>query len=231
MTPGRDQTPATIEDGEPRHLVVAESQDRASAIIIDTIPPERREDYLRWVRGITRAAEAFGGYLGTNVFPPLQDDQQSWVTLIHYQSHDALEAWLRSDARAGWVDQFRESFGDFALHEVRGGLTPWFAQAKLPGWKMVLTVLLGLFPTVMLITVAISPRLNALPFAISMLVGNALSVTALQWGLMPLWNRVLGFWLKPAGTISRRSNLAGIAVVVAAIVGMLVLFIALGLHA
>jgi antibiotic biosynthesis monooxygenase (ABM) superfamily enzyme len=227
----RDHSAVSIEDCKPGRMVVADSAERASAVIIESIPPERREEYLRWVRGITRAAESFSGYLGTNVFPPLQNDQRDWVTLIHYQSHDALEAWLRSDVRAGWVDQFRQDFGDFSLHEIRGGLTPWFAEKKLPGWKMMLTVLLGLFPTVMLITVGISPRLHALPFAISMLVGNALSVSALQWGLMPLWNRLLAFWLKPTELISRGSNLAGTVGVIGAIAGMLALFIALGLHA
>jgi uncharacterized protein len=231
MMSGRDHPPMTSEDCEPKRMVVADSQERASAIIIESIPPERKEEYLRWVRGITRAAESFSGYLETNVFPPLRDDQREWVTLIHFRSHDDLEAWLRSDVRAGWVDRFRESFGDFSLHQVRGGFTPLFPQKTLPGWKMALTVLLGLFPIVMLITVAIMPRLDALPFSTRMLVGNVLSVSILQWALMPLWNRLLGFWLKPPGLISRRSDLAGSLGVVGAIVAMLVLFLALGLHA
>src|SRR4051794_16002778 len=186
---GHGLAPTTIEECEPKHLVMASSRERASAIIIESIPPERREDYLRWVRGITRAAESFPGFLETNVFPPLQDDRREWVTLIHFRTHDELQGWLGSDARAAWVDRFREMFGEFTLHEVQGGLTPWFAGGgKLPGWKMVLTVLLGLFPTVMLITFLIMPLMGGLPFAFKMLVGNVLSVSVLQWALMPLWN-------------------------------------------
>jgi len=230
MMAKREASAVTIEQTEPRRMVIANQNELASAIISESIPPERREDYLRWIRGINRAAESFRGYRETNVFPPLRSDERGWVTIIQFQTHADLDHWLSSDVRAGWVDQFRKEFGDFALHRVQGGLTPWFAQQRLPGWKMVLTVLLGLYPTVMLITLGIMPRMGALPFALTMLIGNILSVAALQWILMPQWNRMLGFWLQPAALIDRRSNLVGTLVVVGAILGMLILFVALGLH-
>ncbi len=118
-----------------------------------------------------------------------------------------------------------------ALDQVRGGLTAWFGPKDLPGWKMVLTVLLGLFPTVMLITVAILPWLRSLPFPLALLVGNVLSVSMLQWVLMPRWNRWLGFWLQPTEQISPRDNLKGTVLIVGAIGAMLLFFWALGLRA
>ena len=124
--------------------------------------------------------------------------------------------------------RFRKDFGDFALHRVQGGLTPWFSQQRLPGWKMVLTVLLGLYPTVMLITLVIVPRLGVLPFSLTMLIGNVISVVALQWLLMPPLNRILDFWLKPAVLIGGRGNLVGTLGVLGAILGLLALFLAAG---
>ncbi|MFI5457602.1 MAG: hypothetical protein ACHRXM_19340 [Isosphaerales bacterium] len=82
----------------------------------------------------------------------------------------------------------------------------------------------------MLITRVILPRLGVLPFALTMLIGNILSISALQWLLMPQWNRILAFWLQPAALIDRRSNFVGTLVVLGAILGMLVVFLALGLH-
>jgi hypothetical protein len=49
----------------------------------------------------------------------------------------------------------------------------------------------------------------------------------LQWILMPRWNRLLAFWLKPAAMIDRRNNFLGTLGVTGAILGMLGLFLAL----
>jgi antibiotic biosynthesis monooxygenase (ABM) superfamily enzyme len=212
-------------------MVIADQAEMASAIVVDTIPPGRREDYLRWPGGINRAVESFAGYRETSVFPPLRPGGQEWITIAHFQTRADLERWLDSDVRAEWVEAFRREFGDFTLLPVQGGLTSWFAQQRLPGWKMVLTVLLGLYPTVMVIALAIMPRLSGLPFALTMLIGNVLSVSALQWMLMPRLNRILGFWLKPAALIERRNHIIGTLGVLGAILGMLVLFLAFGTNA
>jgi antibiotic biosynthesis monooxygenase (ABM) superfamily enzyme len=227
MTPRRID-PSTTEDLPPRRMVIAEPTEMASAIVVDSIPPGRREDYLRWLGGINRAAESFAGYRETSVFPPLQPDGQEWITIVHFQTRADMQYWLESDVRARWVEEFRRDFGDFTLVAVQGGLNSWFAQQCLPGWKMVLTVLLALYPTVMVIAIAIMPRLSGLPFALTMLVGNVLSVSALQWVLMPRLNRILDFWLKPAALIERRYQIIGTLGVLGAILGLLGLFLAFG---
>ena len=68
---------------------------------------------------------------------------------------------------------------------------------------MALTVLLGLYPTVMLLTLAIGPSLAPLGMAGSMLMSNVLSVSILQWAVMPMLQRILGPWLT-AGAESGR---------------------------
>jgi uncharacterized protein len=227
MIPQRADPSVATEENKPRRMMIADQDDMASAIITESIPPERREEYLRWLGGINRAAESFPGYRETMVFPPLRPDGREWITIIHFQGRADLENWLDSDVRAGWVERFHEDFGDFTLHSVQGGLTSWFVGQRVPGWKMVLTVLLALYPTVMLITLLIMPRLGGLPFALSMLIGNILSVSALQWILMPRLNRILGFWLKPAALIERRSHLVGTLAVLGAILGMLLMFLSI----
>jgi uncharacterized protein len=209
-------------------MLVAGEAEMASAIITESIPPERRDDSLRWVRGITRAAESVPGYRETNVLPPLEADGRDWITIIHFQTRSELEAWIDSEVRAQWVERFHREFSDFTLHQVQGGLSSWFSQQRLPGWKMALTVLLALYPTVMLISLVIMPWLGRLPLAASMLIGNMISVSALQGILMPRLNRRLAFWLKPAALIDRRSNLLGVLFVVGTILFTLVLFIVLG---
>ena len=50
---------------------------------------------------------------------------------------------------------------------------------------MALTVLLALFPTVMVLTILVGPLTSPLGLAVSMLVGNAMSISILQWVPMP----------------------------------------------
>ena len=135
MTNGPAESTLASGVGQPRRMVIAGEADLASAIITESIPPERRDDYLRWVRGISRAAESFQGYRETNVFPPLQADGREWITIIHFQTRADLESWLGSDVRAEWVERFRREFGDFALHQVQGGSPPGSASSACPGGR------------------------------------------------------------------------------------------------
>jgi antibiotic biosynthesis monooxygenase (ABM) superfamily enzyme len=107
-----------VEALQPRRMVIAKQDELASAIITDSIAPERKDEYLQWVRGINRAAESFEGYRETNVFPPLRPEGREWITIIHFQTRPDLENWLSSPVRGEWVDRFRRDFGDFAIHRI-----------------------------------------------------------------------------------------------------------------
>ena len=86
-------------------------------------------------------------------------------------------------------------------HQLSSGFDSWFIksnQSQVPAdWKIGLTVVLGLYPIVMLITDFISPLLSWMPFTASMLVGNIISVAVLQWCVMIWLNRSLSRWLMP----------------------------------
>jgi uncharacterized protein len=230
MTLIRNDRGVLSSDISPERMVIARPDERASAIITESIPPERRDEYLRWVRAVNQAAESFRGYRGTNVFPPSGEEGREWVTIIQFNTRADLDLWLTSDVRAGFVNEFRREFGEFGLHQIRGGLSPWFAQQQVPDWKMALTVLLGVYPTVMLVSLFISPRLGFLPLAFTVLLTNALVVSALQWILMPGCNRLLAFWLKPTTQMDRRSDLVGSLAVIGLILASLGLFLAWEWH-
>jgi hypothetical protein len=101
------------------------------------------------------------------------------VVVLHFDTAAALRGWLDSPERAGWVARLRDEVGEFRLRTLPGGFGPWFADPPAP-WKVALTVLLGLYPTVMLLTLFVGPHTSRLGLALSMLVGNALSVALLQ---------------------------------------------------
>lgn len=197
---------------------------RASAVVSQRVPAGREDWFLAWQRGISAAAEAFDGFRGTDVYPPPAGQGEEWITVIHFEESAQLEAWLASPVRAEWVARLRERIGDFELKEFSRGFGPWFAclrdetgTSAPPGWKMALIVLLGLYPTVMVLSLFPGPFLSPLGLAVSMVIGNAMSIAILQWGVMPLLNAGFAWWLTVGGPAHRRGTLAGLA----AIVGLL----------
>ncbi len=214
-------------------LEILTPEDRSTAVVVQTVPLERSNDFIEWQRCITTGASQFPGYKYTEVYRPAAGSDDEWVTVVHFESNQSLEAWIQSPARQKWVDDFKKSFGDFTLKRM-GGFDAWFSGAgknadqKVPGWKMVLTVVFALYPTVMLLSYFLTPFLKFLPFSGQMLVGNFASVCFLQWVGMPVLTGCLSFWLRPSGSMSPVVNLAGLAGIVAGISLLLWVFIRLG---
>ena len=182
---------------------------RASAVVVQRVPAAAVEGFLEWQRDADRAAEGFAGYCGTDVFPPADGRGGEWVVLIHFEDEESLARWLESPERARRVEELRAKVGDFDLKTLRGGFGAWFVGQDRPrpaapaSWKMAMTVLLGLFPTVMLLTILVGPLTSPLGLAASMLIGNALSVSILQWVVMPALTKWLDPWLRGGKTVCR----------------------------
>ncbi len=197
---------------------------RASSVIVHRVPAAAADRFLALQDGFARAAEAFPGYQGTDVYPPAGPASAEWVVLVHFADEAALRAWLGSPVRAEWVGRVRAEVGDFRLAT---GFGSWFtgpAAAPPPGWKMVLTVLLGLYPTVVLLSLTLGRATAPLGMAAGLLIGNAASVSLLQWVLMPALTRALGPWLHAGGPGRRAKSLAGAVVIVVLLAGMAALF-------
>jgi len=204
---------------------------RASSVIVHQVPPDSVDPFLEWQRGIARAAERFPGYQATDVYPPADRQQRQWVVVVHFNDPEALQRWIDSPVRSEWTAKLPNSVRDFHLKTLPAGFGPWFAgmvdgQASPlpPSWKMALTVFLGIYPTVMLLTVLVGPLTSALGLALSMLIGNALSIAILQWAVMPALERALGPWLRANAANEKTRSLGGLFLIVCALAAMAVLF-------
>ena len=114
-------------------------------------------------------------------------DQQ----LYSYVVPTVIALWGMSTGAAGTIG---------TVTVVTSAFGGWFAgldqQAKrLPYWKMALTVLFGLYPTVMVLSLFMLPYTQRFGSAVAILLGNAASVSFLEWLGMPVISRFLGPWL------------------------------------
>lgn len=220
---------------EPRRSHLDLHRAEASSVIVHNVAPQNEPRFLEWMEGITAAAESFPGYQNTEIYPPADKSHPQWVVVVHFDELDSLDRWLESTERKQWVAKLDRNIADYKLKTLSEGFGPWFGSdfaespAQMPaGWKMALSVWLGLYPTVMLLSIFVGPYLNPLGFAVAMLISNALSVSILQWLVMPALTRVLKPWLNAPVTKSRRgltiSGLIGIGAVLAGLAATFRLF-------
>jgi antibiotic biosynthesis monooxygenase (ABM) superfamily enzyme len=202
---------------------------RASSVIVHRVPTDCVDRFLEWQRGITRAAEAFPGYQATDMYPPADPRQPEWVVVIHFTNSEALQRWLDSPVRAEWTAKLPAEIADFRLKTLSAGFGPWFAGLVADGglpprWKMALTVLFGLYPTVMLLSLFLSPHTQRFGMAVSFLIGNAASVFSLELLGMPVIRCLLGPWLRANGKEGRVLSQVGLILILGALGLMTFLF-------
>ena len=89
---------------------------------------------------------------------------------------------------------------------------------------MALSVLFGLYPTVMLLAVFLVPHLKPLGLAVTMLLSNLASCAFLEWLGMPVVRLVLRPWLRANDRKGKAVSLVGTALIVAALGVMAFLF-------
>lgn len=203
---------------------------RASSVIVHRVTLDGAERFLEWQRGISAAAAEFPGYQATDIYPPA-DGQPEWVVIVHFDHPETLQRWLGSPLRAEWLARLQGTAARFQMKTLPGGFGAWFTGslgqsegALPPSWKMVLSVLLGLYPMVMLLTIFVGPYTKRLGPAADLLIGNVLSVSLLQWVVMPALRIVLGPWLRARGPQGKAVTIWGLVLVLFALAGLMLFF-------
>lgn len=174
-----------------------------TVVVTHRVHPNQVDDFLEWQRQMVEEESKFEGFRGTELFRPIEGLQEEWTTLYRYDNAEHLDAWLTSPQRQKVLAE-GEKFSDYKLHTVDNSFGSWFAfegdgkEAPSPPseTRTALAVWVGLYPTVVLLTLALFPL--HLPLWIGLLVGNLLSSFVMSFVVMPYYvNPLLGRWLRP----------------------------------
>lgn len=214
-------------DGTPMQDVLAggsppPAEEVVTAVISHEVRPGRERDFMRWQDTILKAQERYPGFMGTELFKPVQGVQDQWVVVFRFDTRAHLDEWLRSSSRAKLLEEGREYFSSYDVRKIGSAFSGWFRfgegtqEGLPPNWKQAMSVVLALYPTVMVLNLTVGRELGAVgvPGYFALFVGNLLSVSILTWLLMPLVNRAFAFWLVPRKTSSLRYHVAGAALMV-----------------
>ncbi|VEG51367.1 antibiotic biosynthesis monooxygenase [Mycolicibacterium aurum] len=178
-------------------------------------------EFRRMQARLSTAAVAFPGYEGTVLIPA--DREGEWLSIIRFRTGPHLSAWMRSAERTEALAGLRSTLSeDFA---TISNTTPFGTTVRIedgrtlmtPNWKSVMLVLLVLYPTVMLLSRFLGPVVDeagAAPW-LGLWISQVVSVSAMQWWLMPAVSRPFRTWLDPVDGAGVRTSLAGAGVILA----------------
>jgi len=211
----------------------------ASLVIEHTVPSGEGLAFRWWHAKVARRAKRFEGHIRTDLCAPvkgLQPDQPlKWYSIVHFESPDLLNKWIRSRDREALIQSGRKTFASYQFISFSTGLEGWFSGRTgteqigfgPPAWKQNAAVILALYPTVMLQSALFAALglMQTWPMPSSMIINNIITSSILTWVLMPLVTRLLGFWLQPTPrSVDLKTEIVGLGVVLATLGLMVVVF-------
>ena len=201
-----------------------------TVVVTHRVAPEHVDDFLAWQERLRLAELKFDGFRGTELFRPVEGVQDEWTALYRYENAADLDKWLISEERRALLAE-GEKFSDFQSRTIDNSFGSWFAfddqgnEAPPPSdFKTSIAVWVGLYPTVVLLTLALSPL--HMPLWLGLLIGNLISSFAMSFITMPFYvNPLLKHWLRPPPNAPvAQSNWRGLGICVVALATWTVIF-------
>src|SRR4051794_22964658 len=142
------------------------------------------------------------GQLGVHVLRPAPGSgSREYGLLRQFSNEAARDAFYHSPLFTEWSATVEPLVEGPARYQAVTGLEGWFTlpgQRTIvppPRWKMAVATLLGVYPTSLLLGVAVVPFTHSLPKAIQTLVIAACMVALLTWVVMPNVTKLIHSWL------------------------------------
>lgn len=192
---------ADLTEGDARvqQLATSTGDDPVTAVASFQVRDGEREAFEHDYEHIVESMAKFDGFLNAELFPPVEGVQEETVIVFSFRSRPELDRWFTSGVRRQQLERLDEHIEGERQVNVVGGFGGWFTLGprEVKTWKQAGTVLLALYPTVLVLNELLDWLLPAdFPYPLAVLIGNTLGVAALSWILMPRLTALLDSWLR-----------------------------------
>ena len=211
--------------------------DATSGVAIVTtrrVDRDRVADYRMWSEKVQACLERAPGFISAEQLPAVSGQQDFWTQIVRFSNKDYSARWARSPELAALVKEIEPYTENAEVSAVRIGKNDWLnfglstksGPGAPPKWKQLITGVMALYPTVIIVN-QVFERLVNLPFALSVLLTNAIAMALVMLIFLPQLSRVLHGWLLPVERLPVSKSI-GVAVLLLAVIGAcLALFLAL----
>jgi antibiotic biosynthesis monooxygenase (ABM) superfamily enzyme len=156
-------------------------------------------EFQQALREFFQSSFEHGGVLGASMLiPPPGSDSREFGILRTFADEKERDTFYASPMFKAWEERARTLTEGDPVYRQLHGLEAWFRSPNPPPrWKMAFVTFLGVFPTAMILNLALSPAIKSWPFIVRNAAFNACVVGLLTWVVMPFITRVLHHWLHP----------------------------------
>lgn len=130
------------------------TKDAITVVVTRRVKRGREKEAERWMSGIIQAAMQYEGHLGANIIPSTNPQKPEYVVNFRFNNDENLKKWEESSIHAEWIDRAKTfTVGKTKIQKITG-LEYWFTlpdkafQAPPPRYKMAITTIIALYPTV-----------------------------------------------------------------------------------
>jgi uncharacterized protein len=162
------------------------------------VAPGREADFAAWSDGLTAAATAFPGYLGSGMLRPSRVGEP-WHVVFRFDSSEHLHDWEASTERTAILAAGDELVRATDVQRV-SGLETWFAlpgrtAPAPPRWKMFVVSAGSIYGLNVVLTTAYGWALTSWATPLRLFVVSVPVTALMTWLVMPRAARLLQNWL------------------------------------
>lgn len=164
------------------------------------IHPGKEIEFKEALRRFLGESFLHGGVQGAAMITPLPGTDNREIGILRTFADEAeRDAFYHSSLFQEW-EAYASTVTEAPVTRELTGLEAWFREPSAPPrWKMAVATLCGVYPTSLLLSVALDPLMGDTPLLVRSFIISALIVGLLSWVVMPPLTKVLKNWLHQTG--------------------------------
>jgi uncharacterized protein len=170
--------------------------------VVQKIIPSREAEFEQVLADLIKAAEAFEGHLGANVFRPSDRANPEYRIVFKFDHLSNLRQWEASAIRRKLLERANHLTVGDSKWQTLTGLETWFTLATQqpivppPRYKMLIVTCIAAFPTLNVVNFLLQP-LSPLPPLLRTLIATIVLLTLMTYVIMPRMTKLFAGWLYP----------------------------------